>query len=86
MRISHSERNLAQIVFHLALPVLAMGLFWFVLYESLLPFVFPLAWAAVFWALAMIPAIVYALKATRHMDTTRGHHLGIHEEDLPVGI
>lgn len=86
MRISHGERNLGQIVFHLALPVPAMGIFWFVLYESLLPFVFPLAWAAVFWALAMIPAIGYALKVTRHMDTTRGHHLGIHEEDLPVGI
>ncbi|PSR22230.1 MAG: APC family permease [Sulfobacillus acidophilus] len=86
MRISHGERNMGQVVFHLALPVLAMGLFWFVLYESLLPFVFPLAWAAVFWALAITPAIIYAIRATRHIDPSRGHHLGVHEEDVSVGV
>lgn len=86
MRISHGERNLGQVLFHLALPVLAMGLFWFVLYESLLPFVFPLAWAGVFWAVVTIPAILYAVRATRNLDADKGHHLGIYEEDAPVGV
>lgn len=86
MRISHGERHFGQIVSHWGLPVLAMVLFWFVLYESLLPFVFPLAWAALFWGAVLGVGLVYALKATRHLDPQKGHHLGQYEDDIPVGI
>jgi amino acid transporter len=77
MRVSHGERNVVQVVFHFALPILAMALFLLVLYESIVPFVFPLAWSAILWVLVMIPATVYAWRATRHLDAATGHRLGV---------
>jgi amino acid transporter len=84
MRLSYHERRATQVIFHMVLPVLAMGLFWFVLYESIVPFVFPLAWAAVAWMVVLIPVVIWSLRATRNMDSEVGHHLGIlSNSDLP---
>jgi amino acid transporter len=84
MRISYRERRATQVVFHLVLPVLAMGLFWLVLYESVVPFVFPLAWSAVLWAVVLLPVIAWSLRATRGMGAKQGHELGLlAHPDLP---
>lgn len=84
MRLSYRERRATQVVFHLVLPVLAMALFWFVLYESIIPFVFPLAWAAVFWVVVLVPAVAWTLHATKDISPEAGHRLGILSmPDLP---
>ncbi len=78
MRISYRERRATQVVFHMVLPVLAMGLFWYVLYESIIPFAFPLAWAAVIWMTVLVPAIVWSWHAAGRdrMASEAGRHLG----------
>jgi amino acid transporter len=63
MRLSYRERRAAQVLFHLLLPVLAMLLFWFVLYESVVPVVFPLAWAALLWVAVLVPSVAWAWHA-----------------------
>lgn len=77
MSQSHQERRIIHIVLHFVLPILAIGLFWAVLYESIIPVAFPLAWAAVFWLVVVVPAIFYALKVSRRVSPERRHRLGI---------
>ncbi len=88
MRLSYHERRAQQVVFHMLLPILAMGLFWLVLYESIIPFAFPLAWAAIFWIAALVPAVAWTWHSTKNMTREQGHHLGLGvlthpEADLP---
>ena len=80
MRISYRERRVTQLAFHLVLPIIAMGLFWFVLYESIIPFVFPLAWAAIFWLLLLVGAIIWTylkIGGDRGPSSQAGHELGV---------
>ncbi len=87
MRISYRERRLTQLVFHLALPVIAMGLFWIVLYETVVPLVFPLAWAAIFWLLVLIGAVAWTyvkLGGGRGPSDKAGHELGVATDTSPV--
>lgn len=80
MRISYKERRLSQLAFHLILPLVAMGLFWFVLYESIIPFVFPLAWAALFWFLLLVGAIIWTflkIGGDHGLSSQAGHRLGV---------
>lgn len=86
IKVSRYHRSSDHIIVHMLLPILAMGLFWFVLYESILPITFPLAWAAVFWMLVLIPAVVYAFKASRNVDANRIHQLGVYDRDVPQEI
>jgi len=81
MRLSYLERRITQVVFHLALPVVAMLLFWFVLYESLAPFVFPLYWSAVLWAAVLVSSIAWTLRSVGRQDLAgdAGHFLGTDE-------
>lgn len=85
MRLSYRERRVTQVLFHLLLPVLAMLLFWFVLYESVVPLVFPLAWAGVLWIAVLVPAVVWAWHAagTRRLAAGAGHLLGLAPEPDP---
>jgi len=78
MRISYRERRAAQVLFHLVLPVIAMGLFWVVLYESIVPFAFPLAWAAVIWVVVLVPSALWSWWAIGHgrLAPERRRHLG----------
>jgi len=86
MRISYRERRATQIVFHMVLPVVAMGLFWYVLYESIIPFAFPLGWAAVFWAAVLVPAIAWTWHAAGRSKLAEeaGRHLGTRPADIEV--
>jgi len=79
MRLSYQERRATQVIFHMVLPVVAMGLFWYVLYESIIPFVFPLAWSAVFWLVILVPAAMWTWHATSHkrLGVEAGRHLGM---------
>jgi len=79
MRLSYRERRATQLVFHLLLPVIAMALFWFVLYKSIIPFTFPLAWSAVFWVVVLIPAVLWSLWVIgrRRLVKEAGHYLGV---------
>ena len=78
MRLSSGERRTVQVFFHVVLPIVAMGLFWLVLYESVVPLSFPLAWAAVAWAAVLVASIAWARRATAHtdMDGAAGRDLG----------
>ncbi len=78
MRISSRERRVKHVVFHLVLPVVAMALFWVVLYESIVPFAFPLAWSAVVWGVVLVPAVGWAWWAIGHgrLTSGRGRQLG----------
>jgi len=95
MRLSFRERRASQVVFHLLLPVLAMGLFWYVLYESIIPFAFPLAWAALFWVVVLALAVGWTWHATeqKRIGTGSGRYLGlpkqlrrIQEADIPEDV
>ncbi|MCL4422454.1 MAG: APC family permease [Actinobacteria bacterium] len=81
MRLSYRERRATQVIFHMVLPVVAMGLFWYVLYESILPFVFPLYWAAAFWAVALVPAVAWAWHAagSNRLAAEAGRYLGLRD-------
>jgi len=59
-----------------------MVLFWFVLYESVVPVVFPLAWAAVLWAAVLLPALAWSWHAagTRRLAAEAGRLLGLAPE------
>jgi len=84
MRLSHRERRVTQLVFHMVLPVVATLLFWGVLYESFIPFRFPIAWAAVIWLAMLVPAVTWTWVSTRGMTDEAGHHLGLlGHPDLP---
>ncbi|MFC0080637.1 APC family permease [Aciditerrimonas ferrireducens] len=78
MRISYRERRAVQVLFHLVLPVVAMGLFWVVLYESIVPFTFPLAWAAVVWVVVLVPSVAWSWWSIGHGRVLPGRdrHLG----------
>lgn len=77
MRQSHREHQLIQIALHLVLPILAIGLFWTVLYESIIPVAFPLAWAAVLWLVVLIPVIIYAFGVRHRVPPGREKLLGL---------
>jgi amino acid transporter len=85
MRISYRERRVTQLAFHFVLPIVAMGLFWLVLYESIFPFAFPLEWAIVFWAIVLASAIVWTfvrMHGDRRISARAGHRLGLADDDL----
>ncbi len=86
MRISYRERRATQVLFHLVLPVVAMALFWFVLYESVVPFAFPLAWAAVLWAVVLAGALAWTWWTTTQGRLTpeSGRWLGTAPGDAPA--
>jgi len=88
MRLSHRERRATQVLFHLVLPVGATLLFWYVLYESIVPFVFPLEWSAVAWLAILVPAVVWSWRSAgrRALATEAGHHLGTRSEVPPVPV
>lgn len=79
MRISYRERRVSHIVFHLLLPVVAMLLFWGVLYESIVPFVYPLDWAAVLWLVVLAGAVAWSwvrLRKSDRLAREAGRYLG----------
>jgi len=83
MRLSYHERRTTQVVFHLVLPIVAMGLFWFVLYESIVPFVFPLAWSAVAWGVVLAGAVAWTRYAIARagISPEAGRSLGTRADD-----
>jgi amino acid transporter len=78
MRLSYRERRLTQVTFHLLLPVLATAVFWFVLYESIVPLVYPLDVAAGLWAVVAIAAALWSWKSAgpRAITPSSGRLLG----------
>ena len=87
MRISYRERRVTQLAFHFVLPIIAMGLFWMVLYETVVPLVFPLAWAAIFWLVILIGAIIWTyikIGGDRNLTQQAGHQLGLAHEEHPL--
>ncbi len=80
MRLSSGERRVVQVLFHVALPIVAMGLFWLVLYESVVPFSFPLVWGAVAWAVVLVASVAW----TRHV-TARVGLEGVAARTLGIG-
>lgn len=77
MRQSHQERHWVQIVLHFVLPILAVALFWLVLYESIIPLAFPLAWAGVFWIVILSVGVIYALSVRHRVSPEKRHRLGM---------
>jgi len=79
MRISSRERRATQLLFHMILPIVALGLFWMVLYESIIPFTFPLAWSAVIWVPVLVGSILWAWRSSgvRNLSAGAGHQLGM---------
>jgi hypothetical protein len=82
MRLSSGERRGVQVLFHVVLPVIAMGLFWIVLYESVMPVSFPLAWGAITWAVFLVASTVWTWRVTARVDVTgaAGRTLGTRSE------
>ena len=83
MRLSSGERRLVQVLFHVALPVVAMGLLWLVLYESVVPFAFPLAWGGLTWAAILVASIAWTWHVTARTGITgaAGRTLGTRRDD-----
>ncbi len=73
------ERFAPRLFFHLVLPIIATLLFWWVPWESLLPFVYPLDWSVALWLLALVPAVVYAWIRARRIAPERARKLGTAE-------
>ncbi|MCY0879544.1 MAG: APC family permease [Firmicutes bacterium] len=81
---SSSQRMWARggrLLVHWVLPILAMTLFWGVLYESLVPFVFPLTWSAIFWAAVVLPAGIWAWTVSRGVSLPERYALGVPRDD-----
>ncbi len=83
MRLSSGERRFVQVLFHVALPVVAMGLLWLVLYESVVPFAFPLAWGGLTWAAILVASIAWTWHVTARTGITgaAGRTLGTRRDD-----
>ncbi|MDA8314235.1 MAG: APC family permease [Actinomycetota bacterium] len=83
MRLSSGERRLIQVLFHVVLPVVAMGLFWLVLYESVVPISFPLAWGGITWAAILVASMLWTWRVTAHtgLSGAAGRTLGTHPDD-----
>ncbi len=77
MRLFRDEKKPSHVVQHLVLPLVATGLFWWVLYESVWPINLPLSWSAVIWAAVLIPVIAYVQIAIRRLGFDEGRKLGI---------
>jgi amino acid transporter len=88
MRLARRDREPARVgtvLVHWVLPIFAMVLFWGVLYESIVPFVFPLAWSGVFWALVLVPTSWWAWVGTRGLPAGRHYRLGIPADEDVAG-
>jgi amino acid transporter len=70
-----------RVLVHWILPTVAMTLFWGVLYESLIPFVFPLTWSFVLWALVVVPTAVWAITVSRKVAQSNRFALGVVRDD-----
>ncbi len=83
MRLSSAERRFVQVLFHVALPVVAMGLLWMVLYESVVPFTFPLVWGGVTWAAILVASVgwTWHVTARRSVTGAAGRTLGTAHDD-----
>ncbi len=79
MRLSSRERGAVKLVFHLVLPIFAMALFWFVLYESIVPFAYPLDLSAILWAVVLLGSIIWTSVAVKRRggDREEGYFLGM---------
>ncbi|MBU2787868.1 APC family permease [Acidithiobacillus sp. VAN18-1] len=70
---------LTRLLFHLLLPIVATLLFWWVLWESLIPLAYPLGWSLALWFAALLPALFYTQLRARKLSAERGRKLGIVE-------
>ncbi len=77
MRLFRDEKKPSHAIQHFFLPLVATGLFWWVLYESVWPVAVPISWSAVIWIVVLIPTIIYVLSVTRHLGSAEGRQLGI---------
>lgn len=71
------HRHLLQ---HVVLPVIATGLFWWVLYESVWPIVWPISLSAVLWIVFGAPVLWYIVKRAPHLSALQGRRLGLVDE------
>ena len=82
-----NERLLTWLFFHFFLPVLATLLFWWVLWESLVPFAYPLYWSLLLWLSAIVPVLFFAIFRARRLHRIRTSLLGTPDNskmDAPV--
>ncbi|AUW93808.1 hypothetical protein BXT84_07515 [Sulfobacillus thermotolerans] len=77
MRLFRSEHKQSHFLQHVVLPILAIGLFWIVLYESVWPIAYPLSLSALIWIVVLIPVVFYVYGISKRIPKERGHQLGM---------
>ncbi len=82
-RQEHKRRHFLQ---HIVLPVLAILLFWVVLYESVWPIAYPLSISALVWLAILVPVLVYVYYISKGMSKEQGEHLGFPDSHSKGGV
>ncbi|WP_414040187.1 APC family permease [Acidithiobacillus sp. M4-SHS-6] len=78
MRLAHAdhEGTNTRLLYHYLLPVIATGLFWWVLYESIVPLAYPLDWSLAAWLGFGLLVLLYVMRVHGRIHPDHRHHLG----------
>jgi amino acid transporter len=78
MRLAHAdhEGTSTRLFYHFLLPVVATGLFWWVLYESIVPLAYPLDWSLAAWLGFALLVLAYVFRIHGRIHPDHRHHLG----------
>ncbi|PSR29437.1 MAG: APC family permease [Sulfobacillus thermosulfidooxidans] len=77
MRLFRKEHQQSHFLQHVVLPILAIVLFWWVLYESVWPIAYPLSLSALIWLVVLIPSLIYIAKVSGRVSSAQKHRLGL---------
>ncbi|WP_430626093.1 APC family permease [Sulfobacillus thermotolerans] len=76
MKLFREEHKRSHFVQHIILPILAIVLFWWVLYESVWPIAYPLSLSGVIWLIVLVPVVWYVSRVSRKVPVAHTHQLG----------
>ncbi|PSR38067.1 MAG: APC family permease [Sulfobacillus thermosulfidooxidans] len=77
MKLFREEHKRSHFVQHIILPILAIVLFWWVLYESVWPIAYPLSLSGVIWLIVLVPVVWYVSRVSRKVPVAHTHQLGL---------
>lgn len=78
MRLAHADHEgiSTRLLYHYLLPVIATALFWWVLYESIMPLAYPLDWSLAVWLGFGLLVLLYMMRVHGRIHPDHRHHLG----------
>ncbi len=78
MRLARADHEgiSTRLLYHYLLPIVATALFWWVLYESIVPLAYPLDWSLAAWLGFTLLVLAYVFRVHGRIHPDHRHHLG----------